>query len=738
MPRNLLLGHGENLVSDLLPPKRGGSEKDHPYKSRDEVYERLCPEMEKALGYISDLADEYCPSDKSVIRLALHPQYLAKSYFPDKILKTYDLEVVGSKFVTVNPTRRGARIPEGEIQTVELYVAGERKNIDLLNKHIMDESLFDCIRRIERIRAFTPGERFLGVSDCSEEELFELVLHSGSSYDDSVVRAFSSLAKRHHVEAMTKKRIQTTGLCFIPVTARDWESLKEVEPFSYLRLIRKMPRLREISRESGGIAVPFLMAQLPRCTEAKSDVAVFDLGCDVHPSLNGWVHKFSLGREFPSTFKHGSRINSALLFGAVEPGRVLSPVASIDCYQVVDPSDTSSGLELYEAIDRIGQILDTHDYKFVNLSIGPDLPITDDDVHAWTAKLDEKLSSGMTLMTVAVGNNGERDEISGNARVEVPGDSVNALSVGASTDVGDASGWERASYSAIGPGRTPGRIKPDVLDFGGSDEKGFGVVDPVNGMLHYRTGTSYAAPNALRKCIALQRRYPELGALALKALLVHNAIRNASDHCDKYHGHGALPGDLDSYVVCGEDEISVIYQGHLEPKKYVKAPIPIPIDGLSGKVKIKATLCYATNVDPNAPGSYTRSAIEVTLRPNMEKFRDKKSSRPSSMPFFDHGRYESEMTLRDFGLKWDTVMSGEKVLFAEKSIREPFFELHYIPREGMTSYYVVDRMPYALVVTVKAPKSTDIYAKVCTRYRGKIRPISEVGVTVPTDRIKIV
>ena len=738
MPRNLLLGHGENLVSNLLPPKHGGSDKDHPYKSRDEVYDRLRPEMERTLGYISNLASEYCPFDKSVFRLALHPQYLAKSYFPVEILRAFALEVIGSKFVTVNPARRGARIPDGEIRTVELYVAGERKNIDMLNNRFTDERLFDCIRRIERIRAFEPGERILGVNDCSEGEVFELVLHSGSSYDDSIVHAFSVLAKRHNIEAMTKKRIQTTGLSFIPIAARDWEGLSQVEPFSYLRLIRKMPRLRDISREGAGTAVPFLMAQLPRCTEVKSDVAVFDLGCDVHPSLNGWVHKFPLAREFPDVFKHGSRVNSALLFGAVEPGRVLSPVASIDCYQVVDPADTTSGLELYEAIDRIGQILDTHDYKFVNLSIGPDLPIADDDVHAWTAKLDEKLASGTTLMTVAVGNNGDRDEASGNARVEVPGDSVNALSVGASTDVGEANNWERASYSAIGPGRTPGRIKPDVLDFGGSDEKGFGVVDPVHGMLHYRTGTSYAAPNALRKCIALQRRYPELGALALKALLVHNAIRNASDHCDKYHGHGALPEELDRYVVCGEGEISVVYQGHLEPKKYVKAPIPIPKDGLSGKVTIKATLCYATNVDPNAPGSYTRSAIEVTLRPNMEKFRDKKSTRPISMPFFDHGRYESEMALRNFGLKWDTVMSGEKNLLADKSIREPFFELHYIPREGMNPYYVVNRMPYALVVTVRAPKAADIYAKVCARYMGKIRPISEVGVPIPVGRIKVV
>ena len=109
MPRNLLLGHGENLVSNLLPPKHGGSDKDHPYKSRDEVYDRLRPEMERTLGYISNLASEYCPFDKSVFRLALHPQYLAKSYFPVEILRAFALEVIGSKFVTVNPARRGAR-----------------------------------------------------------------------------------------------------------------------------------------------------------------------------------------------------------------------------------------------------------------------------------------------------------------------------------------------------------------------------------------------------------------------------------------------------------------------------------------------------------------------------------------------------------------------------------------------------------------------------------------------------
>lgn len=736
MTRNLLLGHGENLVSDLPPPKHGGSEKNHPYKTADEVYARLCPEMTETLGYIDDLSKDYCPDDKSVFRVTLHPQYLAKSYFPYEILRPFGLEVVGSKFVTVDPVKRGSVLPEGPVSTIELYLAGKREDIGKLGEHIKDKRLFDCIRRIERIRAFTTGERILDYGDFFKSDLFELVLHAGA-YEDSIVRAFTKVAKKCGVETLTKKRVQAGGLCFIPLRTRDAGGIAELEAFSYLRLVRKMPRLRGVPREESGKVVSFAMAQLPPCEEAATDVAVLDVGCDISSGLNGWVRKFSLKREFEDTFKHGTRVNSAVLFGPVEPGRVLAPVASVDCHQVLDPSDDVEGLELYAALDRICQILDTHDYRFVNLSIGPDLPILDDDVHAWTAKLDEKLASGSTLMTVAVGNNGDMDEESGNARVEVPGDSVNALSVGASTDVGDAKDWDRAPYSAIGPGRMPGRIKPDVLDFGGCKAKGFGLVDPVHGELHYRQGTSYAAPNALHKCIAIRKKYPELGPLALKALMIHTAVRNPQLHCDKYHGYGALPESIDKYVVCGENELTVVYQGHLDPKKYVKAPIPIPAGGLSGKVKIKATLCYATKVDSDTPDSYTRSAIEATLRPNAEKFRDAKATRPNSKPFFEHDRYETETALRGFGLKWDTVMSGEAGLIADKSVKDPYFELHYIPREGVRTASSAERMPYALVVTLKAPKTVDLYDKVRTRYAGKIQPITEVGLPTSSARVKL-
>jgi hypothetical protein len=86
---------------------------------------------------------------------------------------------------------------------------------------------------------------------------------------------------------------------------------------------------------------------------------------------------------------------------------------------------------LYDVLGRIDQVLVDKDYQLINLSIGPRLPIEDDDVHAWTAVIDDRLSRGTTLATIAVGNDGDGSAKDGLNRIQVPADCVNALAVGA-------------------------------------------------------------------------------------------------------------------------------------------------------------------------------------------------------------------------------------------------------------------------------------------------------------------
>ena len=144
----------------------------------------------------------------------------------------------------------------------------------------------------------------------------------------------------------------------------------------------------------------------------------------------------------PST-AHGHDVTSAALFGPLVPGKPAPrPFGVVDHYRVLDKECDSDPYELYDALRRIDEVIKARQYEFFNLSIGPALPIEDDEVHPWTALLDEHLSDGHALVTVAVGNNGQEDRPSGEARIQVPSDAVNCVAVGAADSQRAAAGKE--------------------------------------------------------------------------------------------------------------------------------------------------------------------------------------------------------------------------------------------------------------------------------------------------------
>src|SRR5262249_8520554 len=143
------------------------------------------------------------------------------------------------------------------------------------------------------------------------------------------------------------------------------------------------------------------------------------------------------------------------------------PYAHVDHYRVLDCNTGGNPQEdYYDVLLRIKDVLEQRQYDFIGLSIGPAQAIEDDDVHAWTAVLDPFFSTGSVLSACVVGNNGEGDKKAGLNRIQTPADCVNGFSVGACDSVD--SGWRRAPYSSVGPGRTPGRVKPDAVAFGGT------------------------------------------------------------------------------------------------------------------------------------------------------------------------------------------------------------------------------------------------------------------------------
>ncbi|MFE7719316.1 S8 family peptidase [Nocardia rhizosphaerihabitans] len=724
-----LIGFGERLTAPIAPGRGGGSPQ--PPYTVAQARVRLAPMVRAASESAVALPKVACPDDETVTAVTLHPQYVSKNGYPTRLLASMEFDPLGSRPVTV--------VPDGDAPrpSTLLFLATTRANLRLLATRICAETPLrgaeHGIVSLAEFRLNSPADRLrLTAAQLDSETVAELVLHSGR---DIALQGLLDFSRDLDLDVAIDRRLDNGGLAFVPVTGTH-AAVAELARYSFTRVIRRMPRMRtQLGRDTRSTATLSLFRpELPTAepTDRELTVAVFDGGLPARTPLTRWVdaHTFAdSAAPHRNYLDHGHRVTSALLFGSVDPAHpVPVPYGYIDHYQVLDEDTDDDQCELYAAIDRIDSVLRQRKYEFVNVSIGPELPIEDDEVHAWTAFWDDYLSDGTTLATIAVGNNGEADRPSGNARVQVPADSVNALAIGSS----DRSGalWNRAPYSAIGPGRSPGTVKPDLLAFGGSDDEPFHVVGP-DGTAIPDSGTSFAAPMAMRAALGARTLFgPKLGALDLKALLVHTAERRGSSP-DSDSGHGRIAATLAEMVLCGDGEARVLYQGELTPAKYLRAQIPLPAALPAGMVRIRATLVYATPVDPADPGSYTRSGLDVTFRPHDEKFAEPTRIHPDSAPFFRATDLDAESVLRRTAHKWDTVLHAERSKRVN-SLRNPVFDIHHTARRSSHVTTAAQPIRYSMVITVRHAKVDDLYERVLSAYVTQLEALRPT-VDIPLD-----
>jgi hypothetical protein len=388
--------------------------------------------------------------------------------------------------------------------------------------------------------------------------------------------------------------------------------------------------------------------------------------------------------------------------------------------------------ELFDVLERIKAILDRGNYEFVSLSCGPLLPVDDNDVHAWTSVLDAHLSDGRCLLSVAAGNTGAEpdDPVVMPRRIQVPSDCVNAIAVGATNKRGP--GWQRARYSSIGPGRSPGVIKPDFLAFGGSEEDTFWVMAPdtTASQCIPVAGTSYAAPSALRLASGVRAQFGDiLKPLTIRALLIHGTERSLLPR--EEIGWGRLHDNFEHLVSCPPGAVRIVYQDVISASKYRRLKIAMPNDELEGKITIRATFCFATSIDPEHPGNYTRSGLEIVFRPHMDRYTKTSSDQktpqhPKSASFFKpNDLYPTEQKLRQDAHKWETCLHGEIRKMA-KSLKRPVFDVHYNARIAGHNDSDAGNIPYALILTISSSKPQNLYDRIVRNHRAILEPIKPV------------
>lgn len=267
----------------------------------------------------------------------------------------------------------------------------------------------------------------------------------------------------------------------------------------------------------------------------------------------------------------------------------------------------------------------------------------------------------------------------------------------------------------VDTGRPHGLVKPDGLAFGGTDAQPLALLNPLSGGLTGVQGTSFAAPLVLRTAAAARAMSETpLTATALRALLIHRAEPGGHKQTDVGWGRfSRMPEDL---LTCTDGEATILYQGHLTAGGIMRIGLPIPAVPIGVKLRITATFCFASPVDPADPVNYTRHGLTITFRP---------TGTGSSERFFSSEIHSGrEQDLRRDAHKWETVLHRTRVFPAEELLNACFDVDHGAREHGLrVDNKHVPPLPYVLVATIASEKGEPVYKAVRQKF-SMLTPIS--------------
>ncbi|MGY0461448.1 S8 family peptidase [Kitasatospora sp. cg17-2] len=764
----ILVG-GEHM-SEVVDRVSGGGEKYHPM-SMEEARELLAPQAQSLHARAAEISPSL-RANRVVFEATLLPNYLANSYFPDKLIRLLGLASLGSRPAREILTQRRSIQPD--VATKSLIVAGDDSSLAHLSRLLdgsdlnqREKAAAEQLRQFSKIHLPRLQEVIRSQVDLEEppndsdhREAFEAILHPNPDAEShhrlpvstGLLRKFEAYIRSLGGEVLSDRRDTIGGLTFLPVLLAP-ERVTEAAAFNPLRSIRRMPRIRPVPslplRSAPSVRRP---APVPAHDYAP-EVLIFDAGIDPDADFfAGSAKQVDLTQKppLPGCIEHGSAVTGAILYGQVQADEFLSqPVAQVKHFRCIPGEDTDVA-ELYWLLDRIEEQVTASDAILVNLSLGPEVVVDDGEPHRWTAKLDQIAYEQDVLFVVAAGNNGEEDYESN--RIQVPADMVNGLSVGSCDLPHPLPLWSRASYSAVGPGRPGARIQPTAVSFGGDEQAPFSRL-MGNGKISFHWGTSYAAPMAVH---GLAKLSSELGdrcsASALRAFAVHFSEAHPDINSELEVGHGRLRGDYSDVLECGSQEVTVLYQASVDRDQLLGFQLPVPESLNRGNVRIRWTLSFASLTDPTEAVEYTKSGIEPTFRPHASiySFRDPDAPQRSVkvdilrdpdkvLELVESGWKQSQNPVtrtqktgpraseasRRRGGKWETILQGQDRLRAS-SLWRPRLDIEYFAREGGALLHNSTPVDFSLLVTVESTAGLPVYQQA----RSSFSVLSELPVPI--------
>ncbi len=772
--RRVLVG-GEQLRIDVEDAPSGGGEKFEPQTS-DEARELLLPMVREVTQRAVSMPAQLRGS-RVYVEARLLPNYLAASHFPETLLRAVDAVPVGSR------ADRGiyeTKSKQRESVTRRVILAVSDSGLQRFGRLIegpgrarSEQQAFSDIRKLDHIGIATRESVVLGDPEPEQQTMtWEAVLHPISSgawepepLDEVTLEKWFSLVELTGGNCHRDFVRRVGGLTFSPVTIPAGDAIR-LARFNPLRAMRPMPAIRPLP----GIAMrSWSRVRLPAAHQPEADepkVAVFDGG--LHStganSLFGAVPTSDLTPE-PATSEgmdHGTAVVGATMFGLVNATTGLrQPPSPVESLRVIPPREIPGDLAGYWILDQIAEAVRENGFGIVNLSIGPERAMEDShEPDRWTSELDHLAWEHNALFVVAAGNGGAQPQDLGLHRVQVPGDMVNGITVGACDTPPPNRPWNRADYSSMGPGRHGNRVLPTGVQFGGTDETPFEALR-IDGSLVPTAGTSFAAPLVTHALADLATRLPDATPSVLRAFAVHYADRHSRwrKHL-KELGFGRFPLDFAPLLESGAHEVHVLFVDEIDRHSPMGYRLPLP-DDIPSALEFRMTLAHLSPVEPTEPTEYTSASIDMLFRPHDSNFRfsrpetlgpsrsvecdlrsDEASQllqegwRMSHLPVTKSlapARDSTEPALRDAG-KWETARHY-RFSMPGNSVRRPSLELRYLARRGGRLSNHAETVPFAVLVSIvdKSPDS-QLHDRVRAQF-PVLTPVSQVRLRSRVGRL---
>lgn len=775
--RRPLLQGGERLRQEEGRPRTGGGDKYEPFTT-EEVASRLLPAARSLRAAAAQIPTSL-RGERLVVEAVLTGNHLANSYFPESLLEWLDAESVGTRYSQA--PQRTRKDPDGLTlaPTKSLFLSVADRSLASFERLLaqpaspkVPSKVKTDLLTLEQLRLPTAADRLRPPIQSPQSlergsdksggvmpPLLEAVLHPEASNKGPIPAGALTLARWFELVDKLGGEVESDwvrvagDLTFVPVRLDHPTHLEAAAQFNALRSLHAMPLLRDPGDVRRSTPLTYSAPEQAGDDEAEEPlrVAVFDGGCDdSSPFYAGRVREIVLGGalENPRARAHGALVTSALLYGQNPTSPLIPANTEIDHYRVL-PVPGRTELEMYWLLDTIKDTLSTREYDVVNLSIGPQRAFVEDEVDRWTSELDALSNEKDILFVVAAGNDGASPSAE-LRRVQIPGDMVNGLTVGACDDSAPA---KRAPYSSHGPGRAGGRVQPSGVAFGGTAKSPFRGTD-ADGVQLSDTGTSFSAPLVVHGLCDLVARVGRqaVSGPTLRAFALHFATPCHKSESPQFVGHGQIPTSYEEALDCSPNEVHVLYRGTIGRDEYLPLALPLP-DSIDARIGLKWTLVTLVDTDPGDAVEYAKAGLDIVFRPHANKRSFTKSGErtqvvdvvadastardlllagysPSQAPASEGAPLQSkgESVLREEG-KWETVRQARLKRFQRGRLYRPRLDISHISREAGRLAKGTRDLDYALLVSLSAPAGTEMYDAVLAQYPVLVPITSDVTVS---------